>query len=432
MSSLSKGKIYIKKRSTYEWLVLLIFFLPFLFGTLIEFFKLPDIVRFIPDVAIILLLFFLVINRKIISTQKNNWAIIFLMIFISYVLINYVFNYQSIFYFYWGFRNNFRYYFVFLFFVFFLSEYDTERMLKSLDVVFWINFAVCIFQFIFLDYRQDFLGGIFGVTKGCNAYVNVFFCVIITKSVIYFINKKERLLWVVFKCLATMIVAAMAELKFFFIEFVIIFFIAFLVTHFTWRKLLIMIISVIFLQLGLILLFNFFPSFSKFFNLDTILNASKLSGYSSADDLNRLTAIPVISRNILETDAEKWFGLGLGNCDLSSIELLNTPFYESYSFLNYNWFSTAFLFLELGYTGLILHFSFYIISFVVSYNYLKKNRANPIFCQMAMITSVLACVFTIYDASMRLDCAFMIYFILALPYIDLSYRKNTEFFPINE
>ncbi len=419
MSNFQSSKIYIKKRSIYEWLILLIFFLPFSFGTLIDFFNLSDNVRFISDLCIVLVLFFVLSNKEIfIKNQNIKKFLIYIGVFILYVFINYIFNFQSPFYFIWGFRNNFRFYFVFLIYAMLCTEYDAERMLKSLDVIFWIHIAITLFQFFVLGYNQDYLGGIFGVDRGCNSHVNIFFCVIITKSMIYFLNKKESLLHFILKTFATMLVSAMAELKFFYFEFVLIVLIATVLTKFTWRKLLVVLFSFFAVLIGIFAVSYFFPNFANFFSIQFIIdNATSVTGYTNSSDLNRLTAIPVISRNILDTPIEKMFGLGLGNCDLSSLELLNTPFYETYSFLNYNWFSVAFLYLEIGFVGLLIFLAFFVFCIILVYRQLKKGASKNEYCQMAILMGVLAIAITIYNSSMRSESAFLAYFILALPFI---------------
>ncbi len=426
MSNLLSGKIYIKKRSMHEWLILLIFFLPFTFGTFIDFLGVTDSVRFLSDLCILLVLFFMLANKEIfVENQKIKKLLIFIGIFLLYVSINYIFNFQSPFYFLWGLRNNFRFYFAFLIYAMLCTEYDAEKMLKSLDVIFWIHIAVTIFQFFALGYEQDYLGGIFGVQRGCNAHVNIFFCIIITKSIIYFLNKKESLFLFIFKCFWTMIISAMAELKFFYFEFVIIVLIAVLVTKFTWRKFAVIISSFLAVVIGIIAISYYFPNFANFFTFEFIIeNATSVTGYTNSSDLNRLTAIPVISRSILETPMERLFGLGLGNCDVSSLDFLNTPFYETYSFLNYNWFSLAFLYLEIGIVGLLVFLSFFILCIILTYTHLKKGGSNVVYCQMAILTAILAIIFTLYNSSMRLEAAFLPYFILALPFISSKGVKN--------
>lgn len=426
MLNSSLSKIYIKKRSVHEWLILLIFFLPFTFGTFIDFIGLNDSVRFISDFCIALVLFFIFLNKSIfIDNPQIKKFLIFIGIFILYVFTSYLFNFQSPLYFAWGFRNNFRFYFAFFIYAMLCTEYDAKKMLKSLDIIFWIHIAITVFQFFVLGYEQDYLGGIFGVQRGCNAHVNIFFCVIITKSIIFFLNKKESLFLFVSKCVATMIISAMAELKFFYFEFIIIVFVAMILTKFTWRKFLVVLFSFFAVVIGIFLVSYLFPNFKHFFSIEFIIeNATSINGYTNSRDINRLTAIPVISRDILDTPMERLLGLGLGNCDVSSLDILNTPFYEAHSYMNYNWFSVAFLYLEIGIVGLLLFLAFFVLCIILIYSYLKKGASKIEYCQMAIITAILAILFTVYNSSMRSECAFLPYFILALPFISKGIKNE--------
>ena len=155
-----------------------------------------------------------------------------------------------------------------------------------------------------------------------------------------------------------------------------------------------------------------------------IESLSSDKGYTNSQDINRLTALPIISKNILTEFHEKIFGLGLGNCDLSSIELLNTPFYNEYSQLNYNWFSVSFLFLETGYRGLLIFILFYIICFILCLKMYKSGTARKDFCQIAMIMCIICILSVMYNSALRLEIAYVVYFVLALPFISAK-RKNT-------
>lgn len=418
-------KLYIKKRTAYEWLMYVVIFLPFVTSFFVELLGIPDVIKFITDVILFFTFLAIAIQGKIFLNRKTWVFFIFIVSFLFYCVITYMFNYQSIAYFVWGFRNNFRFYVAFLLFAFFINESDIENILKLFDIFFYIHVVVTFVQFFFFDYRQDYLGGLFGVQKGCNASVNILLCLILVKSVIYFLNKKENLAICSLKTILTIVVAAMAELKFFFIEFVVIFLAAVILTKFTWRKFFIIISAVIGLLIGIIVFSKIFPELSKAISLKAIIeSATSMGGYTNTGDLNRLTAIPLISKNILTEPLEKLFGLGLGNCDLSSFSFLNTPFYENFSFLHYNWISIAFLFLELGFVGLIIFFAFFALCFYTSYRAQKQNTAKTEYCQISMIVSILAVLIAVYNSSLRMECAYFVYLFLALPYV--SKRKPLQ------
>ena len=418
-------RLYIRKRTASEWLVFSILILPFVFATLIEFFHFPDIIRFVIDGFLAFFVISFIIKKRLIVFKSYYSLLILVTVFFIYTLIVYFANYQSVFYYIWGFRNNFRFYIAFFVYVLFFSEEDAENYLKLFDIIFWINFVVCLIQYFVLSYEQDNLGGLFGVERGCNAYINLFFCIVVTKSFIYYLNKKEKIWVMILKFAAALIIVSLAELKFFYIEIIVIVCAAVLITDFTWRKLFIIFITFVGVAFGIIILTSVFPQFANYFVIDSMIaSLSSDKGYTNSQDINRLTALPIISKNILTEFHEKIFGLGLGNCDLSSIELLNTPFYNEYSQLNYNWFSVSFLFLETGYIGLLIFILFYIICFILCLKMCKSGTAGKDFCHLAMIMCIICILSVMYNSALRLEIAYVVYFVLALPFISVK-RKNT-------
>ena len=418
MFDLSTGKLFIRKRNPIEWMVLLIIVLPFLFGLLFEFLRIPDFLKFSIDGALVILAFILLRQRETVIYKQLSPIVIFVSVFFVYTLISHSFNFQSVFYYIWGLRNNFRMYIALILFAMFLTKRDADDFLRFFDVVYWINFVLCLVQCFMLGYKQDYLGGVFGTQRGCNGYVNIFLCIVVAKSVILYLNKQESLANMLLKVASALFLCAISELKFFIIEFAVIIAVASLVTKFSWRKFAIIIFSFAAVIFGIIMMIQFFPEFADFFTFEIMFNsAASDSGYTYTDDINRLTAIPVINREILTTPFLRMFGLGLGNCDLSSIEIFNTPFYETHESLNYDWFSYAFMYLETGYIGMIMFFAFFILCFVLIYRRMKKNEADKNFCQIALIMSVMCIVIAIYGASLRSDAAYMAFFVLALPFI---------------
>lgn len=415
---ISVKKLYIKRRTLPEWLIYFMLIMPFAFGILIDLAGLPTLVRFTLDFALVGLLGILMLRAENRIKRRLLPLLIFFSCFTFYLLVSYLFNYQSVFYFIWGFRNNFRFIFALFSFVAFMNYDDAEGYLKVFDVLFWVNFVVCLVQYYLMGYKQDFLGGLFGVSVGCNVYLNVFLCIIITKALIYFLNKREKTLPFLLKLAASFFIAALAELKFFYIEFIIILCIVSLITKFTWKKVIVIVSGLIGVAIGIAILIRIFPEYVGQFTFELLYeSAVSEKGYTSSGDINRLSAIKTISENLFTKGSHFFIGYGLGNCDLSSISIFNTPFFESHSTVNYNWFSHAFIYLETGYIGLIFFFSIFILLFICARKSLKEGYADANHCQLAMTIALMCILFSIYNTSLRLDSVYMISFVLALPFI---------------
>lgn len=385
-----------------------------------DFLHLPSVVKYSADVVWVLaLICMLFLRREMIFEKKVSPFIIYTVSFGLLLLIVYLFNYQSIAYFLWGFRNNFRFYFAFLSFIFFLDGNDAEGLLKLYDFLFWINAVITVFQFVVLGYNQDNLGGLFGVERGCNAYTLAFFSIVIGKSVLSFIDKKEKA-WLCFlKCGVSLIIAAMAEIKFYFIVFAVIVFTAAVITRFSTQKLILILISSGLFIVSSMIMTSVFGEGSSL-SVERIWELVTAKSYSSAEDLGRFTAIPVISKNFLTEIPEKLFGMGLGNCDTSAFDVCNTPFYKTYYYLHYTWFSSAFLFLENGFIGLLIYISFFVMCFVLSRKQSKKEGTNKLFCRLSMIIAVVCAILLFYNSSLRMEVSYILFFALALPFIEIQ------------
>ncbi len=417
MTQLNLRKLHIKKHPFVKYLAYFIFIMPFLLSFLLDIVHLPSVLKYTIDAAWAIAVVLLFFKRRVVFDRNLLPFLVFIGGFFLYTLIVYLFSYQSVLYFLWGFRNNFRFFFAFIIFCMLFTEEDADFCFKFLSVLFWINVAVSLFQFFVLGFEQDYLGGIFGTEKGCNGYSIAFFSIVLSRSILLFMSKKESAVSCSIKCFATLVIAAMAELKYFFVIFAIILLLAAVLTSFSWRKVLIILFSALLISFSSSILTQLFGE-DMALSWDSIVDFITTSNYSSEEDLSRFTAIPTLSRTIMDGPVEKLFGLGLGNCDTSTFDMFNTPFYQTYSFLHYNWFSSALLFLETGYVGLTIYLLFFVMCFAFAYKQKKREGSNTLFCQMAMIMSVICVTLTFYNGSLRFEVAYMIYFVLALPLVN--------------
>lgn len=418
--------IKLKKPTQAETLIWIILVVPFLFGGLIELLGVPTVVKYVCDVAWLglLLLIFLQRWRK---TEEQKAIVGFVIGFLFYTLVGYIVNFQSPLYYLWGVRNNFRVYVFFFGIMVFGKGYLCGRMLGFFDSVFWVNAAVCVVQYFVLGKEQDYLGGVFGVSVGCNSWLNNYFVIVSVISILEYLNGKGSLWNCVAKNGTMLIISAFAELKFFYVEFVVILVMAIVLTDFSWKKILVVVGGIAGVVLTTKLLEALFPEFEGVFTLETMYEiATSDSGYTSSGDINRLNAITVLSERFLKNWPEQLIGMGLGNSDTSGFAFLTTPFYTKYEDLNYLWFSSATAFLETGYIGLIFFFGFFVLVFLKARKLAVKQPAVKPYCQMAMICAVCCILIGIYNSSLRTEAGYMMYFMLALPFIRKgTYRTNS-------
>ncbi len=408
-----------------EWITLFVVIMPFFLSFFIDFLGCPSFIKYSIDMAWVALLVIMFVRSRIFIKKNQRVVVMFVVAWLIYVTVGYIFNYQSLFYFLWGLRNNIRFYIAFMAYAFFFKEDDIYGVLNFFDYMFWINVPIVFFQFMVLGYKQDYLGGIFGVEKGCNAYTSILFVIVVAKSILLYIDGEEKTYKCLLKCAFALIIAAMAELKFFFVLFVIILVVALILTKFSWRKTLILLgVAVLMLFAGNILTIVFGED--ERLTLGRLLELITARNYATAEDLGRFTAIPTISRDILNNWYERIFGLGIGNCDTSAFAICNTPFFQTHEHLHYSWFSSAFLFLETGYVGLILNLAFFVICLFMALVLIKREEGNTLFNKLAVIGATLCVIYTFYNSSLRKECGLIMYFILSLPFISKDENQHYE------
>lgn len=406
-------------------MMLFIFFFPAAQAFLTELLPIPDAIKFLCDGFLVLLLLKLFSQR---FTKIDNYSMPFVVIvglFFFITLVGYLFNYQSVFYYLWGLRNNIRMFVAFFAFAYLVDWEDAKGWIKALDVLFVINFAVVILQY-FSGYGQDYIGGIFGTSKGCNGSLLIFLCIVFAKTILSFMRGEEKMSKCIFVSVASLLVSTLSELKMFFILFILILFMASFVTAHSIKKTLFFAFGAVLVVLFSTLLTVLYKDFTDFLSFDSLIKALTDTGYATDEDIGRFTALPVISQRFLPGFFRKLFGLGLGNCDSSSLSMFNTPFFESHQTVHYSYFSYAFLFLETGFVGLALYASFFVASFFVSRKLKKLEMADEFACQMSIILSVISLILLVYNSSLRMEIGFMLFFVLALPIISANEQRESD------
>ncbi|MBR2381015.1 MAG: hypothetical protein IKA84_00780 [Clostridia bacterium] len=193
-------------------------------------------------------------------------------------------------------------------------------------------------------------------------------------------------------------------------------------TSFSWRKVVIFILGAIIISVSSTILISLF-GFEDFLSLEKIWESATQEHYSSEQTVNRLSAIPTLSKMLIPDFSDRLFGLGLGNCDTSSFAICNTPFYQNYGYLRYNFFSAAFLFLEVGFIGLGMYVAFFLIAFALIRKRIKRGLCNELHGKIALIMIVLSMILIVYNASLRAEGGYMAFFVIALPFIDKASSK---------
>ena len=416
--------LYVEKKPMPHWLIIWIFALPMLWGVLFHLLALPDFVKYTADVAWVCLLFFMLSGSRIQVEKKIVPLALLVVGFFLYSFILYLLNYQSLIYFLWGMRNNFRYYVFFFAVTVYLQDRDADRIFTLLDLLFCINLPVTLFQYFVRGLAQDYLGGIFGTTVGVNSFTILFFTIVLSRSLLRYMEREEPFWLCGVKCAIALFISALAELKFFFVFFVIILIMATLLTSFSWRKFVVFLACALLVSVASSLLVELF-GFEDFMSFENVWKNATQAHYSSDKTVNRLSAIPTLANTVAPNWDDRVFGMGLGNCDTSSFEICNTPFYQTHGYLRYTYFSVAFLFLEVGYVGLLLYVAFFTVCAVLIWNRLRRGRCNPLHGRIALIMAVLAHILVVYNAVLRTEAGYLVFLVLAIAFLNREEDGDT-------
>ena len=408
-----------------QWLVIIVAFWSFLLKPVSDLPGVLGYLKYLPDGILLALLLLSLRNRTLVFRKEILPTLLLVVIFFVFCLTVYLFQYQSIAYFLWGFRNNFRFYIAFFVFISCLDDTDVSTWFRTVDILFWINAVLSLVQFFLLGFGGDFLGGIFGVSGASNGFTLVFISIVVGKSLLSAFDGKEAFGLSILKCVVSIVVAAMAELKFYFFVFAILMVGAALLTRFSAKKLVVLLVGFIALMIGTVLIAEWFGS-RDFLSMEQLWEFATKDSYSAEGDVNRLSAVSTLSERILKHPVKQFFGLGLGNCDTSAFAVCNTPFYQKYGYLHYTWFTAAMSFLETGYLGLGMYITFFIVCFLQARKKLKMKVGNLLYLRLAILMTVLCLILIVYNASLRTESAYMLYFVLATPFICSDAVENAD------
>lgn len=401
-------------------IIIFLFSYTFINLGVIEIFPFLSALKYVSDILIIIL--FVSILRKKNKYEFNSpilrqlKIILFSLFFLT--LLSYFLHHENFFYYLWGLRNLFKYFIFWYACTLFLKKDDFYLFAKISLIALFINTPIMIFQGMILNLFGDNVGGLLGTVTGVNAYTNIHF--VLSNIIVFVFLSKKRITYflAISIILCSCIQAAVAELKFFFIEFVILLSLTFIFSKNKIRLLPIISASIFVLSLGFSLLVFLYNNNENFFTFDSLSSYSEESYASHSAGIDRMTALPLIKTMFLTTIDKFLLGIGLGNAEFT---ILYTPiFMQKFEFLHIYFFSHGMLFLETGLLGLILYYLFFILP--VPYYYKNRIKEDS---QTALVLTFLILIFTFYNQSMRLDSALLVFPFLAFPFIS-SKRLDTN------
>ena len=391
----------------------------------------PHSLIFLLDIINLFLLLNLLASNEIVKMAKIRIQS-HLLIFIIGIFVSAI-NGISLMLVLWAVRNLLRFYIFFGACYCYLDIKDIKDIYSTFDVLYILNVLVLIIQFA-LGFRQDYLGGIFGGALGANSYSNIFIIIICTYNMSRWLEKKISIKKLGFVILSSFMIAIMTETKILLFEIAIIVAVTIIINIVIAKKYktlikggIIAVVVIVVIIIGAKEISRLYPSISNadFLSIKGLKYIlTRESGYTGAGDLNRLTAIKTINNlsDFKDNIITKIFGMGLGSAEYSSAsKVLQSAFYSQYQDLHYYWFSHAWMYLECGYIGLIG----YIIGFFFNIPYgfkiirkYRKGRQDTTIVITGVVLSFLSALLYIYNQSLRLESAYLLYFAFASIFVE--------------
>lgn len=326
----------------------------------------------------------------------------------------------------------------------FVTENRFHDWMKLLTILYWVNAAVFLVQFAF-GARMDFLGGLFGIELGVNGRNNVFFCVIVCYQIARYLEGKEGTLKTMAVLSSSVLLAALSELKIYFVEAAcIIAAVVFLdlvkcflekrMDKADRKKYGILVLCLLVSYIGaLVILYLVYPLAFK--QMTQAKRFVKYDSGCSAYKLGRLTAFKNISDMFFHWEPVKMlFGSGFGSFVDSNVSAMQGVNFPEFGDLNYSWFTFQLNYLETGLLGVILYCGTIVVPGIQAAWGLLRGKCGEHFslyaCTLTMCPIML--LLYVYNNSLRGEMAYLAFLCLAAWKIaerrdeyDLDYHTGT-------
>lgn len=385
----------------------------------------PSSINHLLEIAILLLNYFIFkAIKKVLKASEMKWFSIWCGCYFFLLILGDILNLVKPQLAIWGIFSTLKFYAYFIGCIIGLKTIDVEKHFRFLYYLQVINLIISLYQYVILGYDGDHVGGIFGVSAGANAYTNIFLFIICTHSLTNFICNGKNKGWTLFINLSSLLIAVLAEIKFFYIEFIIIALMIFLLSKPSVRKTVAIVVTIVAVVVGLQLMKVIIPDSYKI-----MTNLQLLDEYSTGEmwgyHINRAVAFSSINRLWFHNNVLKnLFGVGVGNADRGPFKLLVSDFYKVYGGYHYDYFTHEKIFLETGYLGYGLWLAFFILLFIYAQKSRSKYKQYLQYVIFTQIICVLAIINSWYNQGTIVESAYYLYFSLASLPIYIKYENS--------
>lgn len=396
----------------------------------ISIFHLPRNIRFVIDVVALILIFlgFQKISYAL-SEKGYRWYFGYIILFIVSTILGSFFRIVPIGQVLWAIRNNYLYILFGIIVIYLMDAHDVDKVFEFCLKLQVLNVIMGIYEYYILNVHNDYLGGIFGVDQGCNANLNGYMMIISAYAINKYLVKKmsiAKTIWVIGSCTY---MAALSELKMFYVEVVLIVVCSVLLNRKSIKSFMMLAGGFLGLIIGIQVLSVVNPeSVEDLKSITNMIDYNTRSDYGFGDiRITRLGSTNLINKWFFKDDMSlKLFGMGLGACeDSTSFTFCNSQFATQYRSLGYRNLTMSMNYLETGYIGVICFALIFIFLFLIATK--MKNEMSE-YKEMASVSQVI-CIMSVlnfwYSSAIRMNIAYLTFFSIMSVFIYYRYEKES-------
>lgn len=392
----------------------------------IDLLHLPEAAIHLLSVNMVFILVMALINKS--KTVKAIRSIhLLIIVYVVVIFVGWLINGMSILRSCWALTKTLFLILFFLVCITKLSDQWCDRVLNLLMAYVPVNTIMTICQYMLLGVRNDWLGGVFGIRQGANAYTNIYMCIICTHSIIMYLKRKMRFRKMALLIMDCLLIAALTEITAFYLELLVVIASIIICTKFDSKKIVITtgIITVIPIFIYVYFVVNptrlqYLRGFEQIIaylgGQDGIVYNASGQYIGGAYSVSRLNPFKQINDRFFGNDfIMKMVGMGLGNCEIStSHKFLQSAFYMANKDFVYYYFSHAFIYLETGWMGILVYALLFFENLFLSFKNRKENSLNYLY---SLCGAVLGLFLFFYNSSIRSFSGYFVFFLMAVTYI---------------
>lgn len=364
-------------------------------------------------------------NKSVVRFWNTVTLFILFEMFISIIQISNNGLFKGVVLMFWSIRMFFRPFLMLLCVERTFEKEDIRKLDDSIMPLNYLHLGISAIQYYIFNIRYDWNGGIFGALQGCNGLVNILYSVLLIYVVLQYFSKKRKLKDVVVIIVSSLLVAYWSELKFLYVEIIVLILLTFIINRPSLRSVGLIIGCAVLVYTVLPRMIEYLPeNFSQMNSIEALLEYNETAyNESGRGYISRGNGFEIISTEINNGSFGKnTFGNGLGGGNSIGFLNIESTIEKVHGWRNYDYFSLTYIALEMGYVGIV---GFVIIFLMLAACYVKIQ--DSFYKRFGILMIVITGINMWYNSSWIIDStAYLLVFFLSIPLIYEKEVRNRE------